>query len=559
MVDQSLPPKAQEPSVGATRRRALWPLAAVVIVAVVGAGAGAYFGLRGTAGPGSGPGDGPPARAFAAAAYDAASHQVVLFGGIGAEGAALNDTWTWDGSRWTQQHPATSPPARAFAAMTYDPNAHDVVLVGGSAVSYSPPTVCSGSITAGGPNATPGVAHPPVACNASPPSVFSDTWVWDGSTWRPAGTAPTVLLGETPALGTDPTTGQVLLLGESRPVGMSPACPSPAPSFPPGTPIPQVAIPCMTSPSPAVVAWAWSGRSWAALTAGSPPSAPGVIAGGFGALAADPTSGHLVDVRAGVEYVCGGPASPAVAVPCPLAEGSSGVSNSSGSAIASPSTPLAMPPPAPLVPKPTSLPVPVPVTTCCAGSVSTWTGAAWSNPRTFSTGPQVIPWGMAGDPAQHEIVAVTALGMWTWDGSSWRAQHPATSPAPEEGAALVYDGVSGKLLLFGGESATTFKPTNPASRAPARQVSDELWAWDGTTWTQLTGAKASPAPSLPPAPTPTFAPPSTPLPGSPQPSRVPAPTPGGPRCTPMPTPTPTPTPGPGAGSGSGCILVPPSG
>ena len=39
-------------------------------------------------------------------AYDAATGTVVLlsdqFGGGG--------TWTWDGSTWTQQHPVTSPP-----------------------------------------------------------------------------------------------------------------------------------------------------------------------------------------------------------------------------------------------------------------------------------------------------------------------------------------------------------------------------------------------------------------------------------------------------------------
>ena len=571
MDDQALPPQAQEPSAGAPRRRALWPLAAVAIVAVAGAGAGAYFGLRGAAGPGSGPGVSPPARAFAAAAYDEASHQVVLFGGIGASGAALDDTWTWNGATWTQQHPATSPPAREFAAMAYDPNAHDVVLVGGHSGHDSPPTVCSGSVTAGGPNATPGVARPPAACQASPPNVFSDTWVWNGNTWRLAGAAPTVLLGAPPALGTDPTSRQVLMLGESPPASMSPACPVPAPSFPPGTPIPQVAIPCMTSPPASVAAWVWRGTSWeAAMPAGSLPSEPGEPLGGLETLAADPTSGHLVDIRARVDYACGGPASPAIAVPCPLVEGSSGASASSGGAsMAQPSTTLATPQPASPssgipVPMPTGIPSPGRVT-CCSGSITTWTGSAWSSPRTFNSGPQVSPWGFAGDPAQHEMVAVTPQGTWTWNGATWKAEHPPTSPPPAEGGSLVYDGVSGKLLLFGGEPSTIFKSSNPASQPPLVPVSDELWAWDGSTWTQLTGAKASPAPSLPPPPAPTVVPPSTPLPGTPAPSRVPAPTPGGPRCTPAPiatspapTPTPTPPAGPGSGTGSSCVLVPPA-
>jgi hypothetical protein len=38
-------------------------------------------------------------------AYDAAAGTVVMFGGDGLNGA-LNDTWTWNGSDWTQQTPA---------------------------------------------------------------------------------------------------------------------------------------------------------------------------------------------------------------------------------------------------------------------------------------------------------------------------------------------------------------------------------------------------------------------------------------------------------------------
>src|SRR5215467_806721 len=59
----------------------------------------------------------PAARFRAAVAYDAATGSVVLFGGaVGFGGRWGNDTWTWNGTTWTQQHPATSPPARAFAS-----------------------------------------------------------------------------------------------------------------------------------------------------------------------------------------------------------------------------------------------------------------------------------------------------------------------------------------------------------------------------------------------------------------------------------------------------------
>jgi hypothetical protein len=51
-------------------------------------------------------------------AYDAATGTVVLFGGGGNHD--LGDTWTWDGTTWTQQAPATHPAARLSASMAYD-------------------------------------------------------------------------------------------------------------------------------------------------------------------------------------------------------------------------------------------------------------------------------------------------------------------------------------------------------------------------------------------------------------------------------------------------------
>ena len=75
----------------------------------------------------------PPARYAAAMAYDAATGTAVLFGGTtNIAHVELGDTWTWDGTTWTQQHPATSPPHRLDASMAYDPATRTVVLFGGS-------------------------------------------------------------------------------------------------------------------------------------------------------------------------------------------------------------------------------------------------------------------------------------------------------------------------------------------------------------------------------------------------------------------------------------------
>ena len=55
--------------------------------------------------------------------YDAATGNVVLFGGVRPRGtgfADLNDTWTWDGTTWAKQAPATSPPNRTMHWVAYD-------------------------------------------------------------------------------------------------------------------------------------------------------------------------------------------------------------------------------------------------------------------------------------------------------------------------------------------------------------------------------------------------------------------------------------------------------
>jgi hypothetical protein len=63
-------------------------------------------------------------------AYDAAHAQVVLFGGWDAH-RFLGDTWTWDGSDWTQRTPVHSPSVRRAHAMAYDAAHARVVLFGG--------------------------------------------------------------------------------------------------------------------------------------------------------------------------------------------------------------------------------------------------------------------------------------------------------------------------------------------------------------------------------------------------------------------------------------------
>jgi len=94
----------------------------------------------------------PPARYGHAMAYDAATKQVLLFGGYG-DYAESNDTWTWNGSNWSQVVGKTNPPPRSGHSMAFDALRGEIVLFGGS---LSQPT----------------------------PTWYSDTWVWNGKKWQ---------------------------------------------------------------------------------------------------------------------------------------------------------------------------------------------------------------------------------------------------------------------------------------------------------------------------------------------------------------------------------------
>jgi len=94
----------------------------------------------------------PPVRALVQTVTDQRDHTIVMFGGVN-----FNDTWTWDGTQWTQQQPRHSPPQRSstgpMPSMAYDAARGEVVVFGGLPVM--------------GPNVP-----------------LDDTWTWNGRDWR---------------------------------------------------------------------------------------------------------------------------------------------------------------------------------------------------------------------------------------------------------------------------------------------------------------------------------------------------------------------------------------
>ena len=122
----------------------------------------------------------PPGRNAASLAYDARDHQTVLFGGCcqNSPYQAFNDTWTWDGRSWTEQVPDVSPSGRVGAALSYDDALHEIVLFGGA--------------------------------NASP---FNDTWLWDGHRWNEARSRTSPGIRSAASLAYDPSLKSTVLFG----------------------------------------------------------------------------------------------------------------------------------------------------------------------------------------------------------------------------------------------------------------------------------------------------------------------------------------------------------
>lgn len=104
------------------------------------------------------PGLTPPARRSAAMVFDSNAGGLLLFGGDGVSGTYLNDTWLFQGGRWTDvTAEGGSPAPRASASLIFDPGAGvNGSLLFGGCVAYFLSVVC-----------------------------YNDTWLWQpGAGWN---------------------------------------------------------------------------------------------------------------------------------------------------------------------------------------------------------------------------------------------------------------------------------------------------------------------------------------------------------------------------------------
>ncbi len=161
----------------------------------------------------------PSPRCCTASTWDAASNELLVFGGMGPPpAAASNATWAYAGDAWHLLSTTGSPSARSYAAMAYDPALGAVVLFGGYDTSLE--------------------------------SYLNDTWTFSNDTWteESAAVAPAPRIGE--SFTYDPSSGALILFGGDR-VNSS--------SFP-------------VSLSPVNDTWSFTARGWSPLSTPTAPS-----------------------------------------------------------------------------------------------------------------------------------------------------------------------------------------------------------------------------------------------------------------------------------------------
>jgi hypothetical protein len=123
------------------------------------------------------------------------------------------------------------------------------------------------------------------------------------------------------------------------------------------------------------------------------------------------------------------------------------------------------------------------------GDTWTWNGTTWTKQAPAASPPARHGESMAYDAATGTAVMFGGVGLnalhpllrdtWTWNGTTWAKQAPATSPPARWEASMAYDAATGTAVLFGGYYF--------------RGVYGDTWTWNGTTWTKQASAASPPA------------------------------------------------------------------
>jgi len=405
----------------------------------------------------------PPARTNAGAAYDAARQQVVMYGGSDSTGAR-DDMWTFNGTTWTQVV-VTTPSQRSGHAMTYDASRDRIVLFGGAdgATERFDTWEWNGASWSDVTPTTVPVARSAMAYDAARARVVmfggtgsnnNETWEFVAGDWVQASPTASPMARQNTQMVFDAGRGEVLMIsGNQGQLGSSfrdiwryngttwtqavyqgeaPGRITEGMAY--DTLRDKVIMYGGLSPSPDFIplndTWEFDGVEWRQMqTRSSPP------AGGVAAMAFHQATGLMIMVRDG--------------------------------------TPSA--------------------------DLETWSfdGVSWTRLAPTNSPPTRTDTSLAYDENRGVLVLFgggLVGGMpgpptppfgdtWEFDGTNWVETTPLSSPPARGETATAYDAVSQRIIMFGGG----------IGMGMMAMLLDDTWAYDGTTWVELTLTPSPPA------------------------------------------------------------------
>ncbi len=415
-------------------------------------------------------------------AYDVTRERVVLFGGLAGlinpygnppNWTYFDNTWEWDGTRWSLKKPAHRPPARAGHAMFYCPVRRKILLFGGVRVVNR--TI----------------------------QLFNDMWEWDGQDWRQLNPPTVPRTRSYMALATDMLRSRVVLFGGSTGYGS------------------------LTTAGDLDDTWEWDGQTWIQQF---PQTVP--LRRRYAAMAFLPTNGRCVMYGGssynGITWEWDG--SEWFAHPAPSPDPLGGWPYHSHDMTTAPDSRSVI-----LAGQDTRhIPLQTfrwdgavwsPVITRNVLSDRAWWqvelatdfargqmvmyGYGWGvHTRTMSTQyqdwsdacdssvPDMIAGGLitmssaVHDPLREEIVILDSTyspsfdtQTWIMQGDEFELRSPSRQPPVRDGCGMVWHSGLGKVFVYGGGSNET------AHRGRNRI---DTWLWDGTTWTEHISATPPP-------------------------------------------------------------------
>lgn len=109
-----------------------------------------------------------------------------------------------------------------------------------------------------------------------------------------------------------------------------------------------------------------------------------------------------------------------------------------------------------------------------SGKTWVWNGITWRLASTTGPSPRDAA-AMAYDPLRERVVLFGGRGagarVWEWDGLTWAAVSTPAGPSSRYGSAMAFDPSRAVVVLTGGLT----------SSGPSHQV----WEWNGTEWSRL--------------------------------------------------------------------------